>query len=259
MDSNHRTETLLEIEGLEVGYNHKPILPPLDLAVTAGQAWFLVGRNGSGKTTLLRTLLNLLPPVRGTCRWRPGAAVSYVPQRGDYDPTVPSRVIDFVSGGADRRWSFMKPGWRGTSRDRVFKAMDATDVRKLAGQPFAELSEGQKQRALISRALVASPRALVLDEPTSAVDLEAAKGVMELLDRLRREQGIALVLASHQISVVPELATHLILVDQEGGLALAGDVETVTASGEYHDRYDDILAGAHPCGEPDLSGGKERG
>ena len=228
---------LLALEGVVAGYGGRPLLPPLDLAVRPGQAWAFTGLNGSGKTTLLRTAIGLLPRVSGAVRREPAVAVSYVPQRGDYDLSVPSRAVDLVSAGLDRGWSFLRPLHLRRGRDRVRSVMDETGVGDLGRRPFAELSEGQKQRVLIARALVSDPQLLVLDEPTSAMDPVGEQGIFGLIEALRDSRGLAVILATHTMSYVPEFATHAVLVDAEADLALAGEADGVSASPEFQARY----------------------
>jgi zinc transport system ATP-binding protein len=227
----------LEATGLVVGYGGRGILPPIDLAIRPREAWALVGRNGSGKSTLLRTLLGLQPRVSGALERRAGAKVSYVPQRGDYDTSVPSRVVDIVRSGLDRGWSFALPVTPRSAREAVRSALTETRTLELAQRRFAELSEGQKQRVLIARAVVSEPDLVVLDEPTSAMDPMAEEGVFELLGSLRERRGLALLVATHQMALMPRFASHVVLVDADDGLVLAGEVATVMAADAFTLRY----------------------
>ncbi|MGM0575354.1 MAG: metal ABC transporter ATP-binding protein [Myxococcota bacterium] len=237
-------EPLTTLEGVRVGYDGRAILPALDLSVRRGEVWALVGRNGSGKTTLMRTMLGLLRPVEGRVRTAPGVRVDHVPQRTEQPGIVPARVKDIVSAGADRGWSFLVPGILRHTRDAVEEAMGATGVRDLARRSFATLSEGQKQRTLVARAIVSRPDLLVLDEPTSAMDPMAARTVFELLDGLRRERDLAIVLASHQVRFAPDYASHAVLVDGDDGVALAGAFEEVVATREFQERYGAVMGSA---------------
>ena len=229
--------SLLALKAVGVGHGGRPLLPPLDLVVRPGQAWAFTGLNGSGKTTLLRTALELLPAVSGAVRRTPDVAVSYVPQRGDYDLSIPARAMDLVSAGLDRGWSFLRPLHLRRGRDRVRRVMEEVGVGDLARRRFAELSEGQKQRVLIARALVSDPQLLVLDEPTSAMDPVGELEIFELIDDLRSARNLSVVLATHTMSYVPQFATHAVLVDAEAGVVLAGEAEEISASPEFLARY----------------------
>ncbi|MCB9730905.1 MAG: metal ABC transporter ATP-binding protein [Deltaproteobacteria bacterium] len=241
-------QPLLTLRQVRVGYSGQAILPPLGLAVRPGDVWALVGRNGAGKTTLMRTMLGLLPPVEGSIHTAPGLRRAYVPQRGDYDLTVPARVIDFARGGTDVGWSFLRP-WHGKAeRARVADAMERTDTVALSHRAFATLSEGQKQRVLIARALCSVPALLVLDEPTSAMDPANEAAVFALLDRLRQDLRVAVVIASHQLSFVPRYASHIALVDRDDGVALAGPAPDVMSSPTFRHRYGSLLD--EPAADP---------
>ena len=231
--------TLCHAEALQVGYRGKAILPPLSLTLRRGEIWALIGRNGGGKSTLLRTLLGLQPPVGGRLQ-RPRCPVSYVAQRGSFDAAVPARALDIVMSGLDRRWGFLKPRL-GQGRGAAMAALKEVGLPQVARQPFAELSEGQKQRVLMARALISRPALLVLDEPTSAMDVEAERSIFELIAHLVRRHDFGVLIASHQLSFVPEFATHVALLDRETGVALTGDTASIMGSPIFQARYGTLV------------------
>jgi zinc transport system ATP-binding protein len=228
---------LLSLRDVRIGYGAQAILPPLELEVRPGEVWALVGRNGSGKSTLMRTILGLLPPVEGSVATRAGLRRAYVPQRGDYDLSVPARVIDFIRGGLDTGLGFIRPWRTAAERARVEAALDRTDTRRLRRQPFATLSEGQKQRVLIARALVSAPDLLVLDEPTSAMDSHNEAAVFALIDALRRDLDVAIIIASHHLAFVPRYASHAVWVDREDPRATAAPTPEILRLPEFRARY----------------------
>jgi ABC-type Mn2+/Zn2+ transport system ATPase subunit len=225
-------QPLLTLRKVVVGYHDHGILPPIDLEIGPSACWALVGRNGGGKSTLMRSLLGLQPLVYGAIARREGLRVAYVPQRSHFDLSVPARVVDFVAGGLDTGWRFLRPWTNAAERRRVDAALELTDVATLAREPFTALSEGQKQRVLIARALVSEPELLVLDEPTSAMDPMNERALFELLATLCRsgERSLSVLLASHQMSFLPEYASHALLVDKDLGLAVHGPEITVFES-----------------------------
>ena len=222
-------DVVVTVERLVVGYRGRGILPPIDLVVRRGELWALVGRNGGGKTTFLRTLLGLLPKVAGERRVAPGAAIGYVPQRVETDPAVPARVVDVVRGGVDQGWSFLDPRASRRAAGRVAKAMSDTQTTELAEAQLAALSEGQRQRVHLARALVVDPALLVLDEPTSAMDARAERDAFDLLVRVQRERALAVVVVSHHLSHLATRATHVLYVDAQpsgaDGVVRAGPVD----------------------------------
>jgi ABC-type cobalamin/Fe3+-siderophores transport system ATPase subunit len=127
------------------------------------------------------------------------------------------------------------------SRDRIDRAMEQTGVLTFARKQFGVLSEGQKQRALIARAIVSDPELVILDEPTSAMDAVAELEIFELLAALVRDRRMSVVIASHQLSFAPRYATHAILVDGEDGTADIGPVEKITSGPTFRKRYGSVI------------------
>jgi zinc transport system ATP-binding protein len=209
--------------------------------VRAGDFWALVGRNGGGKTTLLRSLLGLLPPIAGEVRRRPRLRVGYVSQRAVVDGSVPARVIDLVRGGLDVGWSFLQPLRPLRLRAAVERALRDADVVGLAERPFVELSEGQKQRALLARALASDPELLVLDEPTSAMDLAAERATFALLEELRRTRQVARAVVGHHLPILLGHATHVALLDRDASVALAGPAQELLRSPAFEERHPGLV------------------
>ena len=230
MLDNTPTEPLLNVQNLLVGYRKKALLPPLSFKLRSGEFWGLIGRNGSGKTTLLRTLLGLLEPLGGIIKWSSNFRAGYISQRSSIDLNVPMRVIDVIRGGSDRCWSFLKPSWRVLSRYDVDRIMREVDMLKWSHHPYNALSEGQKQRVLLARALVTNPAMLILDEPTSAMDLVSELAIFDLLDRLRLNRRLGIIIVGHHLTVLTTRMTHLAMVDTDEPLAIAGHAKDVAAA-----------------------------
>lgn len=235
---------VLSLEQLVVGYDGRPLLPALSLDIAEGEQWALIGPNGSGKTTLLRTILGLLSAVGGGIVLGRGTNIGYVPQRASLSGNTPGRVIDLVRGGVERHWSFLRPGFVRQQADAVACAMRDADVEPLATQQYATLSEGQKQRVLVARALASNPELLVLDEPTAAMDVSAEAGVFALLDRLRDERNLAVLMVSHHLTVTARHATHAIVVDKDRNYAAAGTISEIARADETRARYGELLVDA---------------
>ncbi|MFT7581137.1 MAG: zinc transport system ATP-binding protein [Myxococcota bacterium] len=234
------TTPVLTLDRLQPGYMGKPILPPCSVVLGRAEVWALVGRNGSGKSSLMRTLVGTQPAVAGTFTWAPGVKVSWVPQRDAVDTAVPMRVVDVVQSGLDRGWSLLRPRLRADQRRNVTDMIALTELEPLAKQQFSTLSEGQKQRALMARALVSNPDVLLLDEPTSAMDPMNESATLKFVDQMRRTRGVTVVLASHHAQVIPSFAEGAIFLDREDQVALAGPVAEVIASAPFLARYGDV-------------------
>ncbi|MHB0938922.1 MAG: metal ABC transporter ATP-binding protein [Armatimonadota bacterium] len=207
--------TLMRCERVDMGYGRQVVLPGVSLEIRRGDALGILGPNGAGKTTLLKTLLGILPPVRGTIACPQGRAqvrFGYVPQRQVVDETYPLTVAEVVMMG---RYGLLRPGRRPGPDDHrsVARALEEVGLPYLAARSYRELSGGQKQRTLIARALVGDPSVLVLDEPTTDMDLRSERAIMELIARLHAERSLTVLVVSHLLYVVLNLATTVALVN----------------------------------------------
>lgn len=207
---------LLCARGLAVGHR-QPVLSGIELSLCAGEWWFLLGRSGSGKTTLLHTLAQLLPALRGSVTWEGDGerrtALGFVPQEPPAAPSLPMQLSEFVALGT----AGMSLAAREVAQ-RTSAALVQLGLGERGGQQFAELSLGQRRRALVARALVRKPRLMLLDEPTASLDPGTAQQLAADLDALRTQHGLCLVLGCHDLELARKFATHVALVDG-GGVA----------------------------------------
>ncbi len=234
---------IVAVEAAEVGYHGRAILPPISICLHEGELWALVGRNGAGKSTLMRSLLGLQPLIGGAVTLGDNVRVGYVPQRTEHDMSVPGRVRDFVEGGLDVGWSFARPWLTASQRDTVTRALAEVQLEPFANRPLHALSQGERQRAHIARALTTNPQLLVLDEPTSAMDPINERAVFELLCSIATDRGIAMLLSSHHMSFLPEHADHALLIDRDLGIATGGDLRTVFWGEDFRRVYGDLHFG----------------
>ena len=225
--------TLLRCMDLEVGHDGRAHLPPISLDIEPGEFWAILGRNGSGKSTWFRTALGLLPPVSGGVEQAAELRVSYLAQRMAFDDLYPVSVGEVVAMGLVQGTGFF-PRQR---RIRVARALDEVGAGELRGRSFRALSEGQKQRVLLARMLAAEAQLAFLDEPTAAMDAVAEAEAMELLDRLRREHDIAVVVVSHHLAVARRFATQALFVDDEHPAVVVGPPDDVFTHSAFEARY----------------------
>ncbi|MCK6545629.1 metal ABC transporter ATP-binding protein [Myxococcota bacterium] len=227
---------LIACRGLEIGHDGRALLPPLDLEIRPGEFWAVLGRNGSGKTTWLRTMLELIPVVRGSIdRGHAGLRMAYVPQRSAYDDLYPVRARDIVRMGTERRWSFLASTFR--EPPEVEAALAELGVSELADRPFRALSEGQKQRVLLARLVASRSELAILDEPTAAMDLVAERESLRLLDGLRKQHQMAVVVVSHGLGTIREYAERALFLDRDTQSIVAGPIDEVLADPRFQARY----------------------
>ena len=230
---------VLTTDRLTVGYRGHALLPPVELSLQRGRVLLVLGRNGSGKTTLVRTLLGLQPPVGGAVRWTPGVRRAYVPQVGAIDPAVPVRACDVTRWGTQRGWDFLRP-WTRTSHHTIDAALAEMGVGAIAHQPLRSLSGGQLQRVLFARILAGGADAVVLDEPTAAIDAAGERAVYASLHDLARTRDLAVVVVTHAVSAAIGTCDEVLLLDrpddpgQGAGTVVYGPPAEVAASAPFH-------------------------
>jgi ABC-type Mn2+/Zn2+ transport system ATPase subunit len=221
----HVAEPLLTLRDVSLGYENRPVLEHVDLELGRGEFVALLGPNGAGKTTLLRGIVGLIPVLAGTLVYsfdRATSPLGYVPQRDALDPTFPLTVHEVVLMGTYARLHPLQ--WVGRpQRLLAAQCLELVGLGALAEQRFASLSGGQKQRVLIARALAAKPELLLLDEPTAGVDREATAAIMDILGRLNRDDGLTVLLVTHQVRMLRGLASAVFWVQE--GRAVRGRVD----------------------------------
>jgi len=226
--------TAYEIKSLRFHYHARSsdcadwILDDVGFQVKAGEVFGIVGPNGSGKTSLLKILANLLNPQQGMIRLfgndlaaltpeNVARLVAYVPQ--DTQQSFPFTVAETVMMGrfARRRHTFWSGGfgWEDKSDIAVAaQAMATVDIAHLAQRLVPDLSGGERQRTVIARALAQSPTVLLLDEPTSFLDLQHQIDICRIIRQLKEERGLTIVLVSHDLNLVSQYCDRILLLDR---------------------------------------------
>lgn len=206
---------LLRLEGATLGYGRGLVLKDVDLTVRRGAFLGIIGPNGAGKTTLLRALVGLLRPKAGRVT-RPSGPVrfGYVKQRQSVDDLFPLTVMEFTLMGRTGRLGPVR--WpRERDREVSREALRTVGMDGSSGRLYRELSGGQKQRCLIARALASEPDVLLLDEPTNDMDIPAEDRLLNLIQAVREERGLTVVLVSHLLPVVVNFADELALLGRD--------------------------------------------
>ena len=225
---------LVAFEHADLSYGKHRVLSDLNLVLSDGDYLGVVGPNGSGKTTILKAMLGILRPLRGTVRRNKAARFGYVPQRQFVDEIYPLTVMEVALMG---RYPLLGALRRPSREDRrlVLECLDDVGISNLAERPYRELSGGQKQRTLIARALAARPQVLILDEPTTDMDIGSEHAIMELVKHLHADHRITVVMVSHLLNIVANYANELALID--GGVRMIGPTEEVLTSENLTDIY----------------------
>jgi ABC-type Mn2+/Zn2+ transport system ATPase subunit len=199
--------TLVQLDQVSFAYAADPVLHEVTLAVRPGEFTGIVGPSGSGKTTLLRLLLGTVRPSQGRIDRAAGTAVSYVPQLETVNWNFPVTVAECVLMA--RPQARLVPWASRAERAEVATLLDRLGIGTLGGRHIRELSGGQQQRMFIARALLRQPQLLLLDEPTSGVDVRTRHELLELLAELHRD-GLAVVLTTHDLNGIAARLPNLV-------------------------------------------------
>ena len=242
-----RTETAVQ----------SPVLKNVSLTIAAGEVLGILGPNGSGKSTLLKVLMRILIPQQGRVELfgRPHAAfsqaevsrrVAFVPQ--ETQQAFPFTISEMVLMGRyphhNRTWGL---GWE-SSQDRAvaLQAMSDLDVSHLGSRLITNVSGGERQRAVIARALAQEPDVLLLDEPTAFLDLHHQLEIARIIRRLNRERGLTVVLVSHDLNLASQYCDRVLLL-REGEIVTMGSPAEVVAKEPLERVYGcPVLVDSHP-------------
>ena len=201
---------LIKCENVSIGYEGQTVVKDLDFQIAPGDYLCIVGENGSGKSTLVRSLLGLKNVEKGQIIYGDGlkqTEIGYLPQQTDVQKDFPASVYEVVRSGRLNSRGF-HPFYTAADRKAAVEKMDLLGIRDLARQCFRDLSGGQKQRVLLARALCATKSLLLLDEPVTGLDPIVTGEFYQLIRRINRESGIAVV--SHDIESAVKDASHIL-------------------------------------------------
>ncbi len=206
---------LLTCQNLTLGYNGHEILHDLNFEVNAGNYLCIVGENGSGKSTLMKTILGLQPPISGKVLTGDGLLqreIGYLPQQTDVQRDFPASVWEIVLSGCQNRQG-LRPFYNKEDKQTARENIHRMRLDDLTKRCYREMSGGQQQRVLLARALCATGKLLLLDEPVSGLDPRVTAEMYELIDELNRD-GITILMISHDLQAALRYATHILHIGE---------------------------------------------
>ena len=208
---------LIRCENVSIGYEGQIVVKDLNFQIASGDYLCIVGENGSGKSTLVKSLLGLKSVEKGQIIFGDGlrqTEIGYLPQQTDVQKDFPASVYEVVvSGRLNSRG--IRPFYTSADKKTAFEKMKMLGIEDLSGQCFRDLSGGQKQRALLARALCATKTLLLLDEPVTGLDPIVTAEFYDLIQRINKESGIAVVMVSHDIESAVKYATHILHLQEK--------------------------------------------
>ena len=203
---------LLSCRDLSFGYDGHSILENLNFEVKSGDYLCIVGENGSGKTTLMKTLLGLHTPLGGEIVFDGGLhknEIGYLPQQTPTQRDFPASVFEVVLSGCICRCG-LRPFYNKSEKALAKASLARMGVADLAQKSYRELSGGQQQRVLLARALCATQKLLLLDEPVAGLDPAMTAEMYRLIEELNRKDGITVLMISHDMASALQYATHIL-------------------------------------------------
>ncbi len=208
---------LLECKNLTLGYEKKAIVKNLNFVINDGDYLCIVGENGSGKSTLMRTMLGLLSPLDGEILMGEGLnrnEIGYLPQQTNVQRDFPATVKEIVISGCQGRCG-LRPFYNKDEKELAENVMKKMGISAVKNSAYSELSGGQQQRVLLARALCATQKILLLDEPVSGLDPHVTEDMYKLIESLNKNDKITVVMISHDITSAMKYATHILHIGNE--------------------------------------------
>ena len=201
-------------ENVTLGYEGKVVTEDLNFTVNKGDYLCIVGENGSGKSTLIKALLQLKTPLQGiisTGDGLNGKEIGYLPQQTIVQKDFPASVKEIVLSGCLNRCG-IRPFYNKEEKSLAIENMEKLGITNLANRCYRELSGGQQQRVLLARALCATRKMLLLDEPVAGLDPKVTQEMYDLIASLNHNDGITIIMVSHDICAAIKYASHVLHV-----------------------------------------------
>lgn len=228
-------------QNLAVGYDGKAVVQEINFSVKQGDYLCVIGENGAGKSTLMRTLLGLQQPVSGKILFGDNLKqneIGYLPQQTVTQKDFPASVREIVLSGCQNRLG-IRPFYHKKEKKHADEIMEKLQTMQLRERCYRELSGGQQQRVLLARALCATKKILLLDEPVSGLDPEMTEEMYRLIWKINKEEKITIIMISHDLEGVKAYASHIMKI---GNQPFYGTKE------EYLE-YQSEIAGTNKAGE----------
>lgn len=194
---------LVKIENLSFTIEGKEILDNINLRLVPGKIVTIIGPNGSGKTTLVRSIIGIIKPTSGSIWLNPEIKIGYMPQKLNLNKNLPLNVLDFLKLEIGSKIN--KTTLNDVIQQLGIKDILSSDLRKISG--------GEMQRTLLAKALLVEPNLLILDEPISGLDINRQVEFYQLIDKLRLEKNISILIISHDLHTVMRKSDHVICLN----------------------------------------------
>ncbi|MDD4688564.1 MAG: ATP-binding cassette domain-containing protein [Eubacteriales bacterium] len=210
--------SLITCKNITLGYAGKVVVENINLSIEEADYLCILGENGTGKSTLIKALLSMNRPMNGTIEFSNDFSnrdIGYLPQLKEHQSDFPANVFEIVITGTSSN-SKSTLFYSKADKDAAYKAMKLFNILDIKNKQYIELSGGQKQRVLLARALCASKRVLLLDEPVTGLDHKITKELYSLIASLNKEQKITMIMVSHDVDSSLKYANKILHLGTEG-------------------------------------------
>lgn len=202
----------LTCTNLSIGYDGRTIASNINFSAERGDYICIVGENGSGKSTLVKTILNLNPPLSGSVNF--GAEIKrneigYLPQQTEIQKDFPASVSEVVMSGFLTRHKFL-PFYNRNEKSKAAEQMKRLGIDELSKRCYRELSGGQQQRVFLARALCATEKMIVLDEPVTGLDPRVTAEMYEIISEINKKENITVIMVSHDVRAAIRYSSHIL-------------------------------------------------
>ncbi len=225
--------SLISCKGLEIGYRGNSVISGINFDVIAGEYLCIVGENGVGKSTFIKTVLNLIPALSGEISFEDGLKptdIGYLPQQTQLQKDFPASVLEVVVSGCLNKCG-LRPFYNKAERELAKNCAKKMGIENLLNKSYSKLSGGQQQRTLLARALCATNKVLLLDEPATGLDSEACADMYKLIRSLC-DEGITIIMITHDIKTAVDFADRVLYLS---------DTAAVMSADEYREQIMEVI------------------
>jgi len=209
--------SLIKIENLTLSYEGRRVIENMSFSVNKGDYLCIIGENGSGKTSVIKAILGLISPEMGNIRYENGLKkneIGYLPQQTEIQKNFPASVYEVVLSGCQNSLN-RHPFYNKNSKQRALSNIDKLKLNSIKDKCYNELSGGQQQRVLLARALCATDKIIILDEPVSGLDPVITNDLYNIIYEMNRKENITVIMISHDITSVSKYATKILHIREK--------------------------------------------
>lgn len=217
---NNRNMNIISLKNISYHTHGEQVLKDISFSLERGDFLSIVGPNGSGKTTLLQLMLGIKKQTKGKIEYHGKYNIGYVPQTKTLDRTFPAKAIELVINGITKKWSFFQ---NKEAKNKATEVLDLLNAKHLTNRQLSELSGGELQRIYLARAIISQPELLLLDEPSTGIDLVCERDISGIITELNTTKHTTIIMVTHDWTSAYSHSNKVLLLNEE--VIYFGDVK----------------------------------